>query len=146
MIDYIRYRMALRRLSKQKRKIRKTYAKSLASARAAGNNMNDLRALESEAWFEESMIAEEIALLITDFLVSKADKHFISTPSRKEEGMWEQCDKISERFVLTKAGISAVRTSIRAEAKERRDLILPVIAALTGVIGTVTGLIAVLKK
>lgn len=81
------------RLSKQKRKIRKAYAKDLASARAAGKIMNDLRSLESETWFEEGMIAEEIALLITDFLVSKADKHFISTPSRKEEGMWEQCDK-----------------------------------------------------
>jgi len=136
----------LRRLSKQKGKIRSEYAKDLASARAAGNSINDLRALESEAWFEESMVNEEIALLITDFLVSKADKHFIATPSRKEEGMWEQCDKISERFVLTKAGISAVRSSIRTEAKERRDLILPVIAALTGVIGTLTGLIAVLKK
>lgn len=146
MIDYISYRMSLRRLSKQKGKIRSTYTKELASARAAGKNIYDLRALESEAWFEEGMVDEEIALLITDFLVSKADKHFIATPSRKEEGMWEQCDKISERFVLTKAGISAVRSSIRTEAKERRDLILPVIAALTGVIGTITGLIAVLKK
>lgn len=146
MIDYLRYRMALRKLSKQKRKIRRAYTKDLASARAAGKNINDLRSLESDAWFEESMVDEEIALLITDFLVSKADKHFISTPSRKEEGMWEQCEKISERYVLTKAGISAVRSTIRAEAKERRDLFLPVIAALTGIIGTITGMIAVLKK
>lgn len=146
MIDYIRYRMALRRLSKRKRKIRDSFGKDLISARAADKSMNDLRSLESEAWFEEGMVDEEIALLITDFLIAKADKHFIATPSRKEEEMWEQCNKISERFVLTNVGISAIRSSIRAEAKERRYFILPVIAALTGVIGTITGLIAVLKK
>jgi hypothetical protein len=35
---------------------------------------------------------------------------------------------------------------LRVEAKKRRDLILPDIAALTGIIGAITGLIAVLKK
>lgn len=143
MIDYIRYRTALRRLSKRKSKIRADYAKDLILARATSRNSDHLRSLQSEAWFEESMLDEEIALLITNYLVFKADKHFIATPSRKEEGMWEQCNKISERFVLTNAGVSALRSTIRAEAKERRDLILPVIAVLTGVIGT---LIAVCKK
>lgn len=146
MIDYIRYRVTLRRLSKRKKKIRAAYAKDLISARATSKNMDELRSLESEAWFEESMVDEEIALLVTDYLVSKAGKHFIATPSRKEEVMWEQCNKISERFFLTNAGVSALRSTIRAEARERRDLILPIIAVLIGVIGTITGLIAFWKK
>ena len=146
LLDYLRYRMALRRLSKRKRNIRAAFKKQLTSARAAGKSTDDLRALESDAWFEEGMVDEEIAWLITDFLLSKADKHFIATPSRNEEGMWEQCSKISERFVLTKAGISAIRSGIRAERKERSYFVFPIIAAVTGLIGAIIGLITVLKK
>lgn len=146
MIDYAKYRIALRRLFKQKQKVRAAYAKHVTSARKDDKNAKEISSLEYEAWYEEDMINEDISILVTTYLVSKATKHFISIPPRKDEGMWEQCNKISERFVLTNAGISALRSSIRAEAKERRDLLIPLIAALTGIIGIVTGLIAVIKK
>ena len=138
--------MALRRLFKQKDKGSAAFAKDISRARAEGKKTDNIRGLEHEAWFEEDMVNEEISILVTNYLVSKATKHFIAIPPHAEEGMWAQCNKISERYVLTNAGISALRSSLRAEAKERRDFIIPAIAALTGIIGTMTGLIAVLKK
>jgi len=122
MIDYIRYRMALRQLSKQKRKIRSSYANDLASARAAGKNINDLRSLESEAWFEVGMVDEAIALLITDFLVSKADKHFIATPSRKERVYGSSAKKLANVLFCQK---QASQPYVQAfEPKQRNVVIL----------------------
>lgn len=146
MTDFIKYRIALWRLLKQKEKIRFAYAKEISTAHKEGKKPDDIRALEASAWFEEQMLNEEISLLVTAHWISKATKHFITIPSRATEGMWEQCDKISERFVLTNAGISALRSALRAEIKERRDLVLPYILALTGIIGTLTGLVAILRK
>lgn len=146
MIDFVKYRVALRRLVRQKEKICFAYAKQISEAHKERKKLDDIRALESSAWFEEQMLNEEISILATTYWISKATKHFITIPSRAEEGMWEQCDKISERFVLTSSGISVLRSSLRTERKERRDLILPYILAFTGIIGALTGLIAILRK
>jgi hypothetical protein len=59
--------------------------------------------------------------------------------------VWKQCNQISKQTVLTNAGISELRSTLRIEAKERQDSVLKFLAVLTGVIGVVTGLILLFK-
>lgn len=107
---------------------------------------DDIAAIESFAWFEESMIDEEIAILVTDYLVTEARQNFVPIPSREDKECWEQCQRISERHVLSSTGISKLRSVLRAEAKEKKELFLKVLAAVTGVLGAITGLVAVLNN
>lgn len=146
MIDSLKFKIDLWRLHKLKAKACSAYVKNLALARAEGKKKEDIRSLESSALFEEDMINEEISILVTSYLTSKATKYFIAIPEHNVEGMWEQCNKISNQFVLTNTGISTLQSSLRAEARERRDLIIPYISVITGIIGTAIGLVAALKK
>jgi len=146
MIEYIKFKFALRKLFKSKEETRVKYSNFLALARSEKKSIEDIQGLEHEAYFEESMIDEEISLLVTRYLTSKARRQFIPIPPINNEEMWEKCSKISLSYVLTDAGISNVRSLLGKEAKEKRDSIVTFIAAITGLIGTVTGLIAIINK
>lgn len=76
----------------------------------------------------------------------KARRRFVPIPSRETDEMWEQCDTISNRYVLTDKGISQLRSSLRKEFKAQVELIVTVLAVLTGIIGAITGLVAVIMK
>ena len=92
------------------------------------------------------MLDEEISILTTDNLIRKARRRFVPIPPHETEEMWEQCDKISNRYVLTNKGISELRSSLRKERKEQVELIVMILATLTGFVGEITGLVAVTMK
>lgn len=147
MIDYIRYRRQLAKLFKRRKSLHDIYVKEIRKAHQERKPRDDLAVLEAEASFEQRMINEEISILVTGYLIMRANLRFIPVPSRSEDGMWEECEFESNRFVLTDAGISKLRTSLRSEWKERNEMVIKVLAAITGIIGAATGFLAVwLKK
>ena len=146
MIEYLKYRAKLTKLFRQKEAIRSAYADDIRKARKEGKPSDDIQFLEHSSYFEESMVDEEISILATDNLIRKARRRFVPTPSRDDDGMWEQCDTISNRYVLTSKGISELRSSLRNERKEQVELVVMVLAILTGIIGAATGLVAVIMK
>jgi len=94
---------------------------------------------------DEESIDESIRIFVTNYLLMQADRLFLPTPPYEDEKMWTQVDS-GERRVLTALGISSVRTAMRAELAQRREFFLKVLAALTGVIGAATGLLAIWLK
>jgi hypothetical protein len=83
----------------------------------------------------------------SDYLISKADRLIIPLPPDDDEKMWTIVDDDSERkYVLTYAGINELRNAIRAERKGRIERWLMLTSGLVGVIGAITGLVAVIKK
>lgn len=146
MIDYIKYRLRLAKLFKQKERVHALYANKITEAKNESKNQNDIKSLENDSWFEQQMISEEISILVTDYLTKKANRSFIPTPSLEEDGMWEKCNKIHCRYVLSSKGITKLRTSMRIEKKEKYDMLLLLFTTLIGIIGATTGLIAVLLK
>ena len=146
MIEYLKYRLVLTKLFRQKVKLRATFKEDILRARKQGKSRDDIMSLESQAWFEEQMVNEEISIIVTDYLIRRAKQHFMPIPSRDETSMWEQCNKISNRYVLTDTGIFKLRSDMRLEQKERIDVLLTLLAAFTGIVGALTGLAAVLLK
>jgi len=143
MIDYIRHRRKLAKLFKQRKSICDVYAGEIRKARKEGKTREGIESIEAEAHFERRMIDEDISILVTDYLIMRANRRFVPVPSRDEDGMWEQCDVVNNRYVLTNTGISKLRTSLRLEKKERNEMVLKILAAITGIIGAATGLLAV---
>jgi hypothetical protein len=146
MSEYLKYRAKLAKLFSQKEAIRNSYADDIRKAQKAKKSQDDIKSLESSSYFEESMVDEEISLLATDYLIGKATRRFVPIPSRETEGMWNQCNNISDRYILTRQGISELRSSLRKEQKEKIELVVMILAVLTGIIGAVTGLVAVIMK
>ena len=146
MIEYIKFKLALRKFNKYIESVRKKYNEDVSVAKKEKKSNDDIRFIEHNAWHEERMYNEEISIIVTQYLLSKARKHFLPIPPREESEMWEQCNQISTQFVLTNAGVTKVRSFLRTESKERKEVILTYIAAFTGLIGAATGLIAVFGK
>jgi hypothetical protein len=80
---------------------------------------------------------------MTRYLIAKAEKMSLPTPSRTEgDGLWES----TYTPYLTNKGITEVRKTIREEQKQRLELVSHWAAIIIGVIGAITGLIAVIMR
>lgn len=146
MLDYIKYRIKLGEFYKQKTSIRESYSNEIRRAKMQGMSFEDIDSLWAEARIEVETIEESISTHVTDYLLLCANRRFVPIPSYDEMGMWEKCKLISSRYVLTNIGISRLRTALRSEMKERYEMVSIILAAITGIIGAATGLIAVLLK
>ncbi|MDF3129274.1 hypothetical protein P0Y35_08710 [Kiritimatiellaeota bacterium B1221] len=146
MIEHLKYKLELAKCFRQKEVIRKAYADDIRKALKDGKTGTDIQSLESGSHFEENIIDEEISILVTDYIIRKARRQFVEIPAHESEGMWEQCNKVSYRYVLTSKGISELRSSLRKERKEQVELVVMILTVLTGIIGSATGLVAVIFK
>ncbi len=102
--------------------------------------------LSADYRFETDMLDDEIALTITKFWVSKAEGLFLPIPERDDNALWAETTQIPDRRVLTPKGVTMVRSQVRAERKAQMETWLPLLAAVTGLIGTLIGFVAILKK
>jgi hypothetical protein len=96
-------------------------------------------------------LAERVDALYTGMLETEARRLHVPVPmrpwqtGRNEE--WTRQD-MTETWALTPEGIVRLRAAIRAEKRDRRESVLawaPFVTAMTGLAGTVIGLISVLK-
>lgn len=97
---------------------------------------------------EDSMYRfdEEIQRLHTEYLYGKAWQLDIPFPYKTiPHEYWRQTEP-SYSIVLSRAGKHALRELIRAESRARREPFLAWAGWLVGILGAVTGLVAVLKS
>lgn len=146
MISYIKYRLRLRSLYRQRGRIYSAYVADIRAAKGKKSPQDDIDALESEARFEDDMANEEISIHITNRLVAIAGRRFIPIPPYDDDKMWNKCEIIGSQHILTNMGISHLRSLLRNDAKENAELLVMIVSALTGIIGTCTGLLAVIFK
>jgi hypothetical protein len=60
-------------------------------------------------------IEEDIAKLLTSYLCSEAQKHFLSVSNAEDDWEWS---RIRGHYCLTNAAMVKLRSAIRAEKKE----------------------------
>jgi hypothetical protein len=137
------------RLKWEERNLQGHYARAIQSARESGDRAK-VEQLEREEMHEVLSVREESAHLYTRTLLEEADALRVPTPNLsdsggQETGFWEQGRHSGEQYLTTK-GIAVLRSAIRAERRARwedRGHMLAWITAITGLIGTLTGLVAV---
>lgn len=134
---------------KQEKSINQTYNKLLDEARNSRDN-NEIKSLEHSRDFELRIIQEDRESLYTLKLLKKASRLKVPVPEHYDENKnktdyWKQGSFGS--IYLTKKGIKRLREEIREEEKwyiEKRAHYIKWVTALTGIIGTLTGLIAII--
>ena len=138
------------RLSLHRNWLTKAYARDIAAARKQ-NDTEKLEKLVRDYRFELQLQDEDEDAYLTKSLLSKARRLRVPVPHRYNEDKtqsehWYEGYYTGSWF-LTTSGIVALREEIRREIKARheaRSHWVVWLSSLTGVIGSITGLVALL--
>lgn len=144
-MNYISYRVSLYKLNRQRNKTDKYHDKEYERAKKQGDR-DEIEKAMSLASHELHEIEDEILHLEYSYLMSIASKMLLPTPTSDKEGkLWEQ-SRYTGKWRLTSKGILELRGLIRKEKKEKTELLVRWISIIIGLIGAITGLVAVIKK
>ena len=143
MIAGLRYRWRLHKLLRNESKINNDFKNQLKYLKKQGktDEIEELRSISSVDFF---LNKEEIQNLITTRLNEIANKLVLELPDYEDKQMWHESIYTMDQSVLTEKGIEALRSKIRAEKRERIDIFIRWATVLTGTIGALTGLLAVI--
>jgi hypothetical protein len=145
MFEDFKYHVKLNRLFRKKYLIRTSYDIEIRKA-LKDKQLDEVAEIRDSRRFEDDMIDEEIAVIATNNLIRKARRRFVPLPLHDDQGMWQECEIVNDQYVLTDKGVSHLRSLLRAEHKEQIESFVIVVTCMTGFIGVVTGLIAVIMK
>ena len=122
---------------KHQRKIRACEA-IVRKAEKDEKSPDEIESLVHDIIYEEMIADEEMSRLVTKRLVAIANRLLLSTDAETETG------HMTSRQYYTPDGIMTMRNRIREETAARRKAFLEWASPLVGIIGAVTGLLAVI--
>jgi len=123
-------------LRKQSRIVSRAFEADLRIAKTSG----DRERLEYEQYSELSVYDEAIQAIHTKRLLTDARELFVFVPDLKwETGQW------GNRY-LNEESLSRLHQAVKAQKDSIRDYRIRFASALTGIIGALIGLLAILKK
>ncbi len=150
MIAWAKYQRILWRLERAKRETVKSYSKHFREA--ADKDYQERFDILNDEQEELRLIDDEIAETISYYVLSKAQKLTVPTPNYSEEGAWVTSHRTGLPRLSEKA-LAEIQSAARNKQKERLQLwglrikvFAPVLAGLTGTIGALIGLVAILKR
>jgi len=144
MLDWLRYRYDLWRLHNEKRAVHRYNARSWRRARRGKDITEAVENIKTHKWRNDLLIDDEIYQLESDYVQRQAERLLLSVPRFSEiSNQWEE-SSFTKRWRLTRPTMLQLRSAIRAEKKERSELARSWLASLTGLIGVLIGLLAII--
>jgi hypothetical protein len=135
------------------RKVRRDWNRSMTEARTRKATGDELARLSYEWHLDYKTLVDEREAIFSDRLVAQANRLRVPVPEQSrsgEEGEEGEDENWREGEFgmrhLKPEGIRKVRAEIRAELKARSERRLAWLTPLTGIIGALTGLAAVLVR
>jgi hypothetical protein len=124
------------------------YSRDLRRARRKGVSREEREEIEMGWQVETEEMGEELASLRTSRLLRTARRLHVPYPPPwpRDNEFWQR-GHMTGSWYLTTAGINKVRAEIRGEQKARQELRghwIAWVAAISGLVGMLTGLFAVL--
>jgi len=150
MFNWISYRLKLNRLRRRKRRVARAYDTDIARAFKDKKSTEEIESIRYDRHWELGNCDDEIAQLQTDYLSELADIYGVPRPpflivgNIPSDGWYES--QLFGRYLLTTSGRAQLRSSIRAEKKDRRDAVLPYITLLFALAGAVVGTLTFIYK
>jgi hypothetical protein len=133
----------LQRKQKELNRVTKFWHCRINEARKRKATNGEIESLIGERLSETDAIEEEIRFIISHRLIRKAERLLLEVPPYDDVDYWNVGDLTQKRF-LTPKGIAYIRSRIREEQSAQRRTILELAAPLIGIIGAVTGLLAII--
>lgn len=146
MWDWVRFRWQLSKLQRSLRRIDRIFEKNIQTAHRENKHGQDVNKIREERHWETSLIDDEISILVTRYLLGRANRKFLPHPSHDEDkGYWNDAHQLGSRY-LTSAGITELRRTLRAERADASGFWLSILSTLIGIIGALTGFVALLLQ
>ena len=139
---YLKNKKEIYKLNKAIDKLSKKHTKELREARknkVQQDTIYEMRNFHSHEYFE---YYDEIRAIKTNILRRKANKYNIPMPDYSDDEVW--CTNMYGERYLEQEAEYKLSKQIRQDFKERLEIWIPIITALTGLIGVFIGLIAVI--
>jgi len=145
MFERVKYNVRLWKLQLQRDRIGSSVRRQVAASMRKEESSHIRGAIRDAAQMDIDELDDDINVLTTQFYLAQARRHFVSAPEAPE--MWTRSDIFGSRY-LNAAGITKLRSDIRAERKERWDLfqshaglVVTLVTSITGVLGAVIGVL-----
>ncbi len=146
MLAYIRFRWEQHKIERWMDKISHAHKDAEQKARARGATDAELHELGHNSHFEQLLADDEMIRLTSFYYLRLANRMLIPVPEFKTEGgVWVESQRTGQ-YHLTPQALHDLRATIRAEKKARREEWTIWLALGMGLIGTLSGLIAIIKK
>lgn len=142
MINYLKDKIEIYKANQNIRKVDRHYSPILASAEKAKRDRQECEDIAAEWYYTTREYKDQIERVLSRMLIRKAERLNVPTPDYDCEDMWVG----KEREYLNGKGRRVVGKAIRMEIKERLEVWIPLVTAVTGLLGVVIGLIAIFKK
>lgn len=140
---WIQWQWKLRRLQRERQAVTRDFCKKHEEARKQKKSREERAGIQMDElhWLNE--IDDQMEYLASSFLLEATQRLFLPIPEYSpENGAWEQL-RSTGQHVLTRDAMAKLRSAIRQEKRDRREGAIAWMTALAGVIGMLTGLIAV---
>ena len=147
--DALEFRLKLRRLQKEKARLYGVYAARQQECRrlnADDERIEQLNYLEHD---EIGIIDEQIYQLFFERITAQAERSFISIPDLQENREDWETARLTGRWRLRRRTLQDLVAAIRKAKKDRQEALqakLIWVTALTGMLGTLTGLMSLLAR
>jgi hypothetical protein len=133
MLEYVIYRWRLRKLQKARRGVIEKSPRPVEGQEFEADYSTEM----------ERIVAEHrIYRLISDYYYELAFQFGVPTPSGKD--YWEESEAFPGTQHLSRAGLFLLRAAIHEEKKRRLEHFSVWVAGVTGLVGALTGLVAVM--
>ena len=126
------------RKSRQLAKANKSYDAEIEKARKEKKSSDEIASLEYGLEWDIRFIEEQIKVLVSRNLVKKAESLLLPVSAEWKKG------EMTGLHYLTPNGIMKLRNLIREEKAAQRKAVLEWVGPFIGIIGAVTGLLAVI--
>jgi|SRR5215211_392949 len=147
MLDYLRLKRELRKNERARRIKNARYQLKIDEVDDFFDRQRpEFRRLQEDARTVNEHFDEQVRVLHTEYLVGKAEQLLLPVPSR-DSSAWKTA--MTGGRYLNEEAIGTLRAAIREEKKSRREQILawlPAVGTVTGIIGALIGLFAILLK
>lgn len=146
MIEWIKFRWGQWRIQRGIDKNSRDWRAAEKKARAKGANADELHELGYSYHFEQLVAEDEMIRLNHRYYVRLANRLLVPVPEFKSEGGgWKESEFAPNHFHLSPDALHELRTAIHTEKKARREAWGFWVTILVGLIGALTGFVAVLK-
>lgn len=142
MLNYIKDKIELFKANQNIRKTEKYYLRKLDVAEKAKKSEEECEQIFQEMVYVKHEYEDQVKSVLSSMLIRKAEKLNVPIPVYDDDEMWEG----KRKDFLSDVGRRLVSKAVRQEIKERIDVLIPIITAITGLVGAVIGLFSILKK
>lgn len=144
-MNFLTYRITLYKLSRERDKEYTRLYKLVEEAEKKGGREAGQLEYASEN-FDAKSLDDEIAYLKGQFLISKAERMSLPIPPVTDKYDVWGLSYHTNKWLLTNKGVMELRQIIRKEQKARLEIASHWAGIIIGIIGAITGLIAVITK